>query len=93
MDSNDDFSIFPDIHVVLGEYHNTIIIAQFSDGNQGPRLEVVKDVSDLCFLGEFGGKGDCCASPRLNVGAIHYLYGRACRCRLDVCAIFPGRRE
>ena len=60
--SNDDFSIFYDIHVVFGEYCDTIIVAQLSDGNQGPRLEGVVDVSDLCFLGDFGGMGDCCAS-------------------------------
>ena len=61
MVSNDVFSIFHNIHVVLGEYRNTIIVAQLSDGNQRPRLEVVDDVSDLCFLREFGGKGNCCA--------------------------------
>ena len=60
--SNGDFSIFHDIYVILGEYRNTIIITQLSDGNQGPILEVVEDVSNLCFLGEFGGKGYCCAS-------------------------------
>ena len=59
---NDDFSIFHDIYVILGEYCNTIIITQLYDGNQGPILEVVKDVSNLCFLGDFGGKGYCCAS-------------------------------
>ena len=57
--SNDDFSILHNIHVVLGEYCNTIIITQLSNGNQLPRLEVVEDVSDLCFLREFGGKGYC----------------------------------
>ena len=71
--SNDDLYIFHDIHVVLGEYCNTIIVTQLSDGNQGPRLEVIKDVSNLCFLGEFGGKGDCCRSRRLDIGAIRYL--------------------
>ena len=93
MASNDDFLIFYDIDVVLGEYRNTIIVAQLSDGNQGPRLEVIKDVSNLCFLGEFGGKGDCCGSRRLDIGAIRYLYRRACQCRLNVCAIFPGGRD
>ena len=42
----------------LLQYPRGIIVAQLSDVNQGPRLEVVKDVSNLCFLGEFGGKGD-----------------------------------
>ena len=93
LSSNNDFSVFYDIHVVLGEYGNTIIIAQLSDGNQGPRFEVVKDVSDVCFLGEFGRKGDCCASRRLDVGTIFYLYRRARQCRLDFCAILPGGRE
>ena len=73
MASNDDFSIFYDILVVFGEYHDTIIVTQLSDGNYAPRLEVVKDVSNLCFFGEFGGKGDCCASQRLDVGVISYL--------------------
>ena len=93
MASNDDFSIFYDIHVLFGEYRDIIIVAQLSDGNQGPRLEVVEDVYNLCFLGEFDRKGDCCASRRLDVGAIHYLYGRACQCRLDVFAILPGGRD
>ena len=74
-------------------YPRGIIVAQLSDVNQGPRLEVVKDVSNLCFLGEFGGKGDCCASRRLDVGAICYLYRRACRYWLDVCAILTGGRD
>ena len=71
--------------MVFGEYRDKIIITQLSDGNQGPILEVVEDVYDLCFLGEFGGKEDCCASRRLDVGAIFYLYGRPYQCRLDVC--------
>ena len=43
--------------MVFGEYRDTIIVTQFSNGNKGPRLEVVKDVYDMCFLGEFCGKG------------------------------------
>ena len=74
MASNDYLSIFYDIHVVFGEYRNTIIVTQLSDGNQVPRLEVIEDVSEMCFLGKFGGKWDCCVSRRLNVGAVCYLY-------------------
>ena len=91
--SNDDFSIFYDIHVVFGEYRNKIIVAQLSDGNKRPRLEVVEDVSNLCFLGKFGGKRGCCASRRIDVDAVRYLYGKSCRCWLDVCAILPDGRE
>ena len=61
--------------------------------DQVPILELVEDVSNLCFLGEFGGKGGCYASRRLDVGAILYLYRRACRFRLDVCTILPGGRD
>ena len=59
--SNDDLHFY-DIHVIFGEYCDTITVRHFSDGNQGPILEVVEDVSDLCFLGEFGVKGGCFAS-------------------------------
>ena len=91
--SNDDFSIFNDIHMVFGEYRDTIIVTQLSDENHGPRLEFIKDVYKLCFLGEFGAKRDCCTSRRLDVGAICYLYRRACLCQMDVCAILPGGRD
>ena len=64
--------------MVFGEYRDKIIVAQLSYGNQGPRFEVVEDVLDLSLLEEFGGKGGCCAIRRLNVGAIYYLYVRAC---------------
>ena len=78
MASNDDFSIFYNIQVVFGKYRDTIIVAQLSDGNHGPRLEVIEYMFGLCILGEFGRKEDCCAIRRLDVGAIRYLYGRAC---------------
>ena len=79
--------------MVFGEYRDTIVVAQLYDGNLGPRLEVIKNVSNLCFLGEFGGKGDCCTSRRLDVGAICYLYGRAFQCWLDACTILSGGRD
>ena len=90
MASNDGFSSFYDIHVVFGEYRDTTIVAQFSDGNKGPRLEVFKDVYKLCFLGEFLERGivaraegsmlapfATCTEGPVEVGWMYVQYCRA----------------
>ena len=92
MESNDDLPLFKyplGIWCIMRHNHRLTLVR----GDQVPILEVIEDVSDLCFLGEFGGKGDCCTSRRLDVGTIRYLNVRAYLCWLDVCEILPGRRD
>ena len=50
--SDDDLAVFEDFEVVLSEEGDAIIVAEFSNGDEGACLEVVKDVSCLCIGGK-----------------------------------------